>query len=75
MLVLYWYQAHGRIVPSEYWAKIFLVKDAIQLKRTDGALVRIMVPLDSPNGETQGEAEALAFAQRILPLLDSYIPR
>jgi EpsI family protein len=75
MLVLYWYQAHGRIIPSEYWAKIFLVKDAVQLNRTDGALVRIMVPLDSPNGETQGEAEALAFAQRILPFLDSYIPR
>ena len=28
-LVLYWYQAHGRIVASEFWGKFYLVKDAL----------------------------------------------
>jgi len=74
MLVLYWYQAHGRIVSSEYWTKIFLVKDAIQLNRTDGALVRIAIPFESPSGDKYAEEQALAFAEQILPLLDSYIP-
>ncbi|MFY9948135.1 MAG: exosortase C-terminal domain/associated protein EpsI, partial [Candidatus Sulfotelmatobacter sp.] len=40
-LVLYWYWAHDRGVASEYWAKFYLVKDAIRMNRSDGALVRI----------------------------------
>ena len=40
-MVLYWYQSHGRVVASEYWAKLYLVMDAIQMNRTDGALVRV----------------------------------
>ena len=75
MLVLYWYQAHGRITPSEYWAKVFLVQGAIKLNRTDGALVRIVIPFDSANGEAIAEERGLEFARQILPLLDSYIPR
>ncbi len=43
-LVLYWYQSHGRVVASEYWSKIYLVTDAIRLNRSDGALVRVIVP-------------------------------
>ena len=48
-LVLYWYQAHGRVVASEYWGKFYLVCDAIRLNRTDAALVRITVPVDHGN--------------------------
>ena len=40
--MLYWYQAHGRIVASEYWAKIYLVSDAISMNRTDGSLLRVI---------------------------------
>lgn len=72
-VVLYWYQAHGRVTPSEYWAKLFLVSDAITLNRTDGALVRIVSPVDRA-GEQAALARALAFAEQIFPLLDRYIP-
>jgi len=24
-VVLYWYQSHGRVIASEYWAKIYLL--------------------------------------------------
>src|SRR5438270_757480 len=34
-LVLYWYQAHGRVIASEYWARFYLVADAIRMNRTD----------------------------------------
>src|SRR3974390_2002028 len=44
-LVLYWYQAHGRVVASEYWGKFYLVYDALRLNRTDAALVRIGAPI------------------------------
>jgi EpsI family protein len=74
-LVLYWYQAHGRVTPSEYWAKIFLVTDAIRMNRTDGALVRVVseIPPGTSDGATQ--TRALNFTHQILPLLDNYIPR
>ena len=42
MLVLYWYQSHGRVIASEYWGKIYMVTDAIRLNRTDAALVRVL---------------------------------
>jgi len=73
-LVLYWYQAHDRVTPSEYWAKIYLVADAIRMNRTDGALVRVVTPITNGDEEA-AQARALDFTHRVLPLLDSYIPR
>lgn len=74
MLVLYWYQAHGRTTPSEYWAKIYLVRDSILTHRTDGALVRIAAMLPNPSAEKQVEARAVQFAEVVLSKLDDYVP-
>ncbi len=74
-LVLYWYQAHGRVTPSEYAAKYFLVSDAIRMNRSDGALVRISTFLQRGESVRDAETSTVGFAQLILPLLDSYIPR
>lgn len=74
-LVFYWYQAHGRAVPSEYWAKLFLVEDAIRMHRTDGAMVRVVVPVISGRGGEPAQATGLEFIHRLLPMLDDYIPR
>jgi EpsI family protein len=73
-LVFYWYQAHGRTTPSEYWAKAYLVEDAIRLNRTDGALIRVMTPITDA-GEAAGQTRALGFIQQILPSMDAYFPR
>lgn len=73
-LVLYWYQAHGRVVASEYWAKFYLVADAIRMNRSDGALVRITTPVSPQEGAENGERRAVEFAQQILPTLDDYFP-
>jgi EpsI family protein len=72
-LVFYWYQSHGRVTPSEYWAKIYLVTDAMRMNRTDGALVRIITPI--VNDEASAQTLAMGFTQQLVPLLDSYIPR
>ncbi len=71
-VVLYWYQSHGRVVASEYWAKIFLTLDAIRLNRTDGALVRVITPI--AGSELDAEREAVQFVQTIFPLLGQYLP-
>lgn len=44
-VVMYWYQSHGRVVASEYTAKIYVVADALRYNRTDTALVRVVVPV------------------------------
>ena len=75
VLVLYWYQAHGRTTPSEYRAKIYLVEDSIKLDRSDGAMIRIATSIPHSSDEFQAETRAVEFARAILPTLDSYIPR
>ncbi|MGD0921446.1 MAG: exosortase C-terminal domain/associated protein EpsI [Terriglobia bacterium] len=75
MLVLYWYQAHGRVVASEYWGKFYLVADAIRMNRSDGALIRVTTPIAQNETLASAEKRGVTFVQEALPLLDSYIPR
>lgn len=44
-LMIYWYQGRGRAVASEYSGKIYTVIDSVLRRRSDGALVRVTVPL------------------------------
>ena len=73
-LVMYWYQAHGRIVASEYWGKVYLIYDAMRLNRTDAALVRITAPIQRGD-EAQARVRAIAFAQQITDDVDQVIPK
>ena len=74
-LVLYWYQAHDRAVANEYWAKFYLVADAMRWNRSDGSLIRITTPV-AP-GEKLGTARQrlLDFAGQVTPQLGRFIPR
>ncbi|MFZ0760275.1 MAG: exosortase C-terminal domain/associated protein EpsI [Candidatus Sulfotelmatobacter sp.] len=74
-LVLYWFWAHNRGVASEYWAKYYLVKDAIRMNRSDGALVRIMTEMFPGETANAAEQRLLPFASDVVPLLNQYIPR
>jgi EpsI family protein len=69
-LVLYWYAVHGRMLASETMSKAWLLHDSIRLRRSDAALVRIVVPLNErAEGIDVAERHGLAFAQAILPYL------
>lgn len=74
MLVLYWYQSHGRVTPSEYWAKYYLVTDSMRLNRTDGALVRVITGIGKNEDSAKAEERAVKFSQAIIPQLSKYIP-
>lgn len=70
--VLYWYQERGRTFDSEYWGRFYLVKDALLLHRTDGALVRVSMPFSgSPARAVEAEVR---FISRLTPILARYIP-
>jgi EpsI family protein len=74
-LVLYWFQAHGRAVASEYWAKYYLVSDSIRMNRSDGGLVRLMTPMLHGESPDAAEARMMKLGSQFIPLLDNYIPR
>jgi EpsI family protein len=71
-LLVYWYQGRGRAVASEYWGKVYTVLDSMRRNRSDGAMVRVTVPVG------QSEAAALAtatdLAAQAAPSLPVYIP-
>ena len=71
-LVLYWYQARGRVIASEYWGKVWLVADAITRNRTDVALVRISTP--TVDGDERARTRAVEFAQAAYPRLNQFLP-
>jgi len=74
-LVLYWFWAHDRGVASEYWAKYYLVEDAIRMNRSDGSLVRLVTPMFPGETSDAAEQRILPFASAVVPLLNDYIPR
>ena len=71
-VVLYWYQGRGRVIANEYANKAFLMLDAARLHRTNGGLVRMMTPVVST--PDAAKAELAAFASRVFPMLDRYLP-
>lgn len=74
-VVLYWYWAHDRGVASEYWAKYYLVTDAIRMNRSDGSLVRVTTPLLADETPDAAQQRLMPFVAQIIPKLQTYIPR
>jgi EpsI family protein len=64
-VVLYWYQSGPRIIASEYLGKMLLMRDALWNGRTDGALVRIVLP-DQPGAVEEG----VRFASALVPEIE-----
>ena len=71
-MVFYWYQGRGRVIASEYWGKFWMVADAISRNRTDGALVRLVTPMN--DGEAKARARLVSFTQLLFPHLGELIP-
>ena len=74
-LVVYWFWAHDRGVASEYWAKYYLVKDAIKMNRSDGALVRVTTPMYRNETADAAQERLRPFIELVVPQLDNFIPR
>ena len=73
--VIYWYEAHGRSIASEYLAKIYMVTDAMRMNRTDGALVRVSTPIDPAEGPLPAKARVEAFTAHLTTMLPDFIPK
>ena len=71
-MMIYWYQGRGRNVASEYWGKIYTVFDSVRLRRSDGAMVRVTVPIG--NSEAAAEQTAVEFAATASTVLPEFVP-
>ncbi len=69
---LFWYQGRGLIHKDELVNKVYLIRDALIRKRTDGALVRISCSAD-PDPE-ESRRILIRFAEILLSRLQNYIP-
>lgn len=67
-VVLYWYAIHGRTIANETLSKAWLLHDSLRFRRSDAALVRIVVPVRGTAVDA-AERDALAFARDVLPYL------
>jgi EpsI family protein len=74
-LVLYWYWAHNRAVASEYAAKFYLVADSIRMRRSDGSLIRVSMPLAPGESVESAQQILLSFTAQLVPLINTYVPR
>jgi exosortase D (VPLPA-CTERM-specific) len=73
-LVYYWFQQRGRAITDEYLVKWYIFYDAITRNRTDGALVRLIVPLSPTGDDAVAERGLVEFTRTIAGALPRYLP-
>lgn len=73
-VVIYWYQSRERAVASEYWAKYYVIKDAIQYNRSDTSLIKVITYY---TGDNLPQAEKLTedLIQASYPKIMELLPR
>jgi EpsI family protein len=71
-LMVYWYQGRGRAMSSEYWGKVYTVLDSVRRHRSDGAMVRVMVPVG--NSQEEAQKTAIELASEVATQLSAFVP-
>ena len=73
-LVYYWFQQRGRVMTNEFLVKWYMLVDALLRQRTDGALVRLIMPLRPGEDISALDQQLGQFAARLAPVLPAFIP-
>jgi exosortase D (VPLPA-CTERM-specific) len=73
-LVYYFFAQRGRIVTNEYAVKWYLFVDSLFENRTDGALVRLTIPVRDGESVDAADARLTAFAKEAVGKLEAYVP-
>lgn len=72
-LVYFWYQSRGHVIAKNLDRLAYMFIDRALRSRTDGSLVRFMVPVHRGDFE-RAEATFQQFASSVLPKIPPYIP-
>lgn len=73
-LVYYWYQGRGRVAANEYRVKWDLLRDAAIRRRTDEALVRLVIPVTPDRSVEDADRLATDAARKLIPSLSGFLP-
>lgn len=73
-LVYYWFQERERALTNDYAAKAWTLWDAITRHRSDGALWRVITPIDDRVSVEVADSRLRAFLQLALPELPKFVP-
>jgi exosortase D (VPLPA-CTERM-specific) len=73
-LIYYWFSQRGRNLTNLYQLKIYGFWDALTKQRTDGAMIRVVTPVDKSERLEDAEARLQGFIMAIVPIVEAYIP-
>lgn len=73
-LVYYWFQQRGRTITNEYLAKWYLLQDGLTMSRSDGALVRLVIPIPADGDEASADKDLQQFLRDFYSDLERFIP-
>jgi exosortase D (VPLPA-CTERM-specific) len=71
-IMIYWYLGRGRANASEYTDKLFTIIDSVIKQRSDGAMIRILIP--AGNDEIFAAQSALDLASQTADNLSAFVP-
>jgi exosortase D (VPLPA-CTERM-specific) len=74
LLVYYWFQQRGKYIANEYQAKFNLLLGGLTSSRTDGALVRLSMPIATTMSEVLADQTLTEFSEKLFKVLPDYIP-
>ncbi|WP_025899935.1 VPLPA-CTERM-specific exosortase XrtD [Sneathiella glossodoripedis] len=74
LLVYYWFQQRGKYIANEYMAKFNLLVGGLVSNRTDGALVRLTMPVTTEMSEVVADQRLSEFATELFEVLPRYVP-
>jgi exosortase D (VPLPA-CTERM-specific) len=72
-VMIYWYEGRGRTEASEYIDRLNTVIDSISLRRTDGAMIRVMTGIGSD--EAAATKAAVDIAAELENNLTPFVPK
>jgi exosortase D (VPLPA-CTERM-specific) len=73
-VVYYWFQHKGRIIASQNMVKPVLLWNSLTEGRTDGALVRLTIGMDSVSDMPAADAALEEVATQMLQVLPRFVP-
>jgi EpsI family protein len=73
LVVLYWIDIHGRIVRDKIGAKLYTMRDAMLLRKSNGAIVLVTTDGSGPGNAETGTRLASEFLRAAYPVLRRHL--
>jgi exosortase D (VPLPA-CTERM-specific) len=73
-VVYYWFEGRNRVITNEYIAKWYIFWDSLTRSRSDGALMRVVIPVQQGMSIKAADERLQHFVRDFYPLIPAYVP-